>query len=484
MQHGDSSFSSAQPPRRDGRRALLMLLALAQLMVILDISAVNVALPDLAKDLSLGPGEISWTITSYSVIFGSLLLLGGRSADLLGRRRMFVTGLGIFTVASAGSAVAQSAATLFAARAGQGLGAALLSPAALSIITATFSPGPERTRALGVWGAVGGAGAAIGVLIGGVLTQLVDWRAIFVINLPIGLFVAARVIATVPSDRRMPQWRRVDIPGAVIATASVGAIVFALSQAQSAGWLSAQTLGVGGAGLAGLGVFAAYEVRAAEPLLDVRRLTDRAVGGGFVMMLAGAAVLFGSFLLTSLYLQNVLGADALETGLGFLPFALVTGGGVHAATHAINRHGVKGPLAVGFVLAAAGMFLLTGVSAGGSYVTDVMPGMLIAGLGLGIVLVSVAVSVLAGATEEESGMLSGLNTTGHEIGGSLGLAVLTSIAGGAVATGGPSAAAGLSDAFLAAGVIAGTAAVAALVILPGAKAFLPKLALSRPASIH
>ncbi len=453
-------------------------------MVILDISAVNVALPDLAKDLNLGANELSWTITSYSVMFGSLLLLGGRAADLLGRRRMFLTGLGIFTAASAGSALAQSAAMLFAARAGQGVGAALLSPAALSIITTTFSAGPERTRALGVWGAVGGAGAAIGVLIGGVLTQVVDWRAIFVINIPIGLFVAARILTTVAADTRAPQWRRIDLPGAITATASVGAIVFALSQAQSAGWLSLQTLGVGAAGLAGLAAFVAYEARAAHPLLNVRRLADRAVGGGFVMMLAGAAVLFGSFLLTSLYLQNVLGANALETGLAFVPFALVTGGGVHAATHAINKHGVKAPLAVGFALTAAGMFMLTGVSATGSYVADVVPGMLIAGLGLGIVLVSVAVSVLAGASDEESGMLSGLNTTGHEIGGSLGLAVLTSIAGGAIARGAPSAAAGLSDAFLAAGVIAGVAGVTALVIMPAARSFLPKLMVSRPVSIH
>ncbi len=484
MRHGHATQSSDPPSEPLRRRGLLTLLALAQLMVILDISAVNVALPDLAKDLNLGAGELSWTITSYSVMFGSLLLLGGRAADLLGRRRMFLTGLGIFTAASAGSALAQSAATLFAARAGQGLGAALLSPAALSIITATFGAGPERTRALGVWGAVGGAGAAIGVLVGGVLTQLVDWRAIFVINLPIGLFVAARVLATVPADARAPRWREVDIPGAIMATASVGAIVFALSQAQSAGWLSAQTIGVGAAGLAGLAAFTIYEARATHPLLTIRRLTDRAIGGGFVMMLAGAAVLFGSFLLTSLYLQNVLGANALETGLAFLPFALVTGGGVHAATHAINNHGVKAPLSVGFALTAAGMFLLTGATETGSYFADVVPGMLIAGLGLGIVLVSVAVSVLAGASEAESGMLSGLNTTGHEIGGSLGLAVLTSIAGGAIVPGNPSAAAGLSDAFLAAAVIATVAGLVALVILPSAKAFMPKLTLSRPASIH
>jgi EmrB/QacA subfamily drug resistance transporter len=468
---------------------MLVLLCLAQLIVILDISAVNVALPDLAKDLGIGRDDLSWTITSYSLLFGSLLLLGGRAADLIGRRRVFLTGLGVFTVASLGSAVAESAAMLFAARAGQGLGAAMLSPAALSIITASFSQGPERTRALGVWGAVGGAGAAVGVLLGGLLTELIDWRAIFLINLPVGLIVAAGVTRIVPADTARSRWRALDLPGALLATASVAALVFALSQAQSAGWASAQTLGVGVGGLVGLLAFAAYERRAPLPLLNIGRLGDRAIGGGFVMMLAAAAVLFGSFLLSSLYLQDVLGTGALETGLGFLPLALVIGAGVHIGTHVINAHGVRIPLAAGFAITATGMFLLTGVSSGGSYFSDLLPGMLIAGAGLGIVLVSVAISVLAGAREEESGMLSGLNTTGHEIGGSLGLAILTTIATSGLGHGGDPAATtalanGLGNAFLAAGIIAVAASAAALVILPAASTFLPKLALARPASIH
>ena len=281
--HGQERQASERISAASGgssRLGMLVLLCLAQLMVILDISAVNVALPDLAKDVGLGRGELSWTITSYSLLFGSLLLLGGRAADLIGRRRVFLTGLGVFTLASLSSALAGSAATLFAARAGQGLGAAMLSPAALSIITATFSEGRERTRALGVWGAVGGAGAAVGVLLGGLLTQLIDWRAIFLINLPVGLIVAAGVSRVVPVDRRRPRWRALDIPGALLATASLAALVFALSRAQSAGWISAQTLGVGAAGLAGLVVFAAYEQRAATPLLNIARLRDRAVGGG------------------------------------------------------------------------------------------------------------------------------------------------------------------------------------------------------------
>src|SRR3954469_4318092 len=235
--------------------AMLLVLALAQLMVILDISAVNVALPDLGKDLGIAGADLGWTITSYSLVFGSLLLLGGRAADLLGRRRVFLTGLGIFTVASVGSALASGEAVFFAARAAQGLGAALLSPAALSIITTTFQ-GPERAKALGVWGAVGGAGAAIGVLLGGALTELVDWRAIFLINLPVGLLLAAGATTLLPGDSTRPQWRGLDVRGALLATAGLGALVYALSGAQTNGWTSTQTLGIGAAALAAVAAFA------------------------------------------------------------------------------------------------------------------------------------------------------------------------------------------------------------------------------------
>jgi EmrB/QacA subfamily drug resistance transporter len=462
---------------------LLLLLSVAQLMVILDISAVNVALPDLAKDLSISGEDIGWTITSYSLLFGSLLLLGGRAADLLGRRRVFLAGLGVFTVSSLLTALAGDATMLFAARAGQGLGAALLSPAALSIITTSFQGG-ERAKALGVWGAVGGAGAAAGVLLGGALTELVDWRAIFLINLPVGLALAVGAMRIVPADTARPRWRGLDLRGALLATASLGGLVYALSQAENAGWTSTQTLGLGTAALAGLALFAALELRTHPPLLRVQRLTDRAIGGGFLMMLLASAVMFGSFLLSSVYLQNVLGTGALETGLAFLPFAAAIGAGVHAAGHAISHAGVRAPLAAGFAIAATGMLLLTGVSTDGSYVSDMLPGMLIAGIGLGIVLVSVSVAVLTGAADDESGMLSGLNTTGHEVGGSLGVAVLLTIATSTLG-GSPAALAnGIGNAFLVAAVIAGAASVLALVILPSARSFLPKLALAPRVAVH
>ena len=476
--HRTASKASASGAGSRTRWSLLLLLSVAQLMVILDISAVNVALPDLAADLNIEQADIGWTITSYSLIFGSLLLFGGRAADLLGRRRVFLTGLGVFTASSLATALAGDATTLFAARAGQGLGAALLSPAALSIITTSFH-GPERAKALGVWGAVGGAGAAIGVLLGGMLTELIDWRAIFLINLPTGLVLGATALKLLPADPTRPHWRGLDLRGALLATASLGALVYALSQAQTAGWTSTQTLSIGAAALAGLIAFAALELRTARPLLRVQRLADRAVGGGFLMMLAASAVLFGSFLLSSLYLQNALGTGALETGLGFLPFAIAIAAGVHAGSHVITHAGIRVPLAAGFAVAAVGMLLLSGVSEDGSYAADVLPGMLVAGIGLGMILVGVAVSVLTGAADQETGMLSGLNTTGHEIGGSLGIAILATIAAGSAAP-----ATGIGDAFLVAAIISGAASAAALVILPSAKTFLPKLAHAPRVAVH
>ena len=329
---------------------------------------------------------------------------------------MFLTGLAVFTVSSFASAMAGTAEALFAARAGQGLGAALLSPAALAIIMSAFQ-GRQRAKALAAWAAVGGAGAAIGVLVGGVLTELADWRMIFYVNLPVAAALAIAVLKVVPADTRTPRWSGLDLRGALLATTSLGAIVFAITQAEGAGWTSAQTLLVGFAGLAGLAAFAVLERRTDAPLLRIERLADRAVGGGLFLMLAAAGSIFGLFLLISLYLQNVLGMGPLSTGLAFVPLALAAGAGAHAAGHIVSKHGVRGPLAGAFLVSAAGMTLLARIGESGSYLRDVLPGMLIAGVGLGVASVSVSIAILTGAREEESGMISGLNSTGHEIGG-------------------------------------------------------------------
>ena len=449
---------------------LLILLCAAQLMVILDITAVNVALPSLSTDLGIGRGDLEWTITSYSLLFGSLLLLGGRAADLLGRRRVFLTGLALFTGASAAAGLAPTADALYAARAGQGIGAALLSPAALSIVTTAFT-GPARARALAVWGAVGGAGGAIGVLLGGVLTDVIDWRAIFFVNLPIGAVVAVGGLRAVRRDPAPPRFAGLDLRGALVATASLGALLYALAGASDTGWGSARTLGFGAAGLAGLALFAALERRTARPLVRLGALADRAVGGGAALMMLASAVLFGAFLATSIYLQEVLRATPLEAGLEFLPIAVATGLGAHGAGHLVRRHGVRVTMALAFVLAATGMALMSTVGASGSYVADVLPWMVVAGAGLGMAMVSVAIAVLTGASERDAGMLSGLNTTGHEVGGAFGVAVLTTVIAGA--QGG--LVDGLGEAFLTAAGIAGAGLVMALLVLPAAGRFLPRL---------
>jgi MFS family permease len=373
--------------------------------------------------------------------------------------------------------MAGTAGTLFAARAGQGLGAAMLSPAALAIIMTAFQ-GPQRAKALAAWGAVGGAGAAIGVLVGGVLTEFSDWRTIFYVNLPVAAALAIAALKVIPADTQKPRWQGLDLRGAVLATTSLAAIVYAITQAEGAGWTSTQTHVLGLGGLAGLAAFAVFERRTATPLLRIERLADRAVGGGLFLMLAAAGSIFGLFLLSSLYLQNVLGMGPLATGLAFVPLALAAGVGAHVAGHVVGQHGVRGPLAGAFLVAAAGMTLLAHVGENGSYVRDVLPGMLVAGLGLGVAVVSVSIAILTGAREDETGMISGLNSTGHEIGGTVGIAIFSTIAAGSGAVAGPQAASGIAHAFVAAGLLAGVASLVALAVLPHARHFVPKLRLN------
>ena len=432
------------------KRVLLALLLVAQLMVILDITAVNIALPSLARDLDISGSSISWTITSYSLIFGSLLLFGGRAADLLGRRRMFLTGLGIFTASSFASAMAGSAGALFAARAGQGLGAAMLSPAALAIIMTAFQ-GNQRAKALAAWGAVGGAGAAIGVLVGGILTEF-DWRLIFYVNLPVAAALAIAALKIIPADTQKPRWNGTRPPrcGSRHHESRRNRLRDHPGRER---WLDFHPDAPDRPRRTrrARSPSRVFERRTETPLLRVERLVDRAVGGGLFLMLAAAGSIFGLFLLSSMYLQNVLGMGPLTTGLAFIPLALAAGVGAHAAGHITSKHGVRGPLAAAFLIAAAGMTLLAHVGENGSYVADVLPGMLVAGFGLGIAVVSVSIAILTGAREDETGMISGLNSTGHEIGGTVGVAIFSTIAAGSGAIAGTQAASGIAHAFVAAG---------------------------------
>jgi predicted MFS family arabinose efflux permease len=301
---------------------------------------------------------------------------------------------------------------------------------------------------------------------------------IFYVNLPVAGVLAVAALKVIPRDLAKPRWRGLDLRGALLATGSLATLVYAITQGQSAGWASPQTAGLAVLGCAGLAAFVAFERRAERPLLRVERLADRAVGGGLFLMLVAAGSIFGLFLLCSLYLQNVLGTGPLKTGLAFLPLALAAGVGAHAAGHIVARHGVRTPLASAFAIAATGMVLLAHVSEHGTYVRNILPGMLVAGFGLGIAVVSVSIAMLTGTREDEVGMISGLNSTGHEIGGTIGIAVFSTIAAGAAGTlGGAQAASAIAHAFVAAGLLTSAASLLALVVLPSAASFLPKLAL-------
>ncbi|WP_053226035.1 MFS transporter [Solirubrobacter soli] len=429
-------------------RALLLLCA-AQFMVILDITVVNIALPSMQHDLGLAAGDLQWVITAYTLAFGGLLLLGGRAADLFGRRRMFFLGLSVFTAASLGAALSGSPAMLIVARVAQGVGAAMLSPAALSLVTTLHPEGPERHRALAAWAAVAASGGAVGVLVGGALTELFDWRAIFLVNVPVGIVVgvlARRVIA-----RDTPVGGRIDVLGAALATAGLVALIYALVETPDAGWISVQTLGLFALAALGLAAFVGVERRAAAPLVPLRVLRRRPTVVALALMVVGMGTVLSSFFFLTVYLQETLGHSALRTGLEFLPGAVLLVLAAHGGRHLIAHLGAKGVLASGMTLGAGGALLLSGLPADGSYVADVLPGLLLLDLGIGLAASGIFITGLSGVGHEEAGLVSGLMSTAHEIGIALVLPVLSTIA----LNGG--------DAFNAAGVFCVAAALLALV---------------------
>src|SRR4051794_24556718 len=406
----------------------LALLAMTQFVVVLDASIVNVALPSIGHALDFSQDNLSWVVNAYTLTFGGFLLLGGRLADLLGRRRMFMAGLVLFSVSSLLGGLAQGEAWLIAARAAQGLGAALVSPAALSLVTTMFSEGAERNKALGVWGAVAGSGGAAGVLLGGMLTQWAGWEWVLFVNVPIGLAAVALAPRLLPESRDDVAERDFDVTGAVLVTAGLALLVYTLVDAESAGWTSTQTLGLGALSLVILAAFVAWESRVANPLVpfDIFRL--RTLRGANVVGLLTGMSLFAMFFFISLYLQQVLGYDALKAGFSYLPLALSIIVSAGVASQLVTRVGFKPVLVAGMLFIAAGLAWFSQVSPGGSYLGDVLFASLLAAVGLGLAFVPQTIAAVTGTRGDEAGLASGLINTSQQVGGALGLAILSSIA--------------------------------------------------------
>lgn len=440
--------------------AVVGLLCAAQFMLILDITVVNVALPSIQAGIGIAAADLQWVVTAYTLAFGGLIVLGGRAADLYGRRRVFLTGLAAFTAASLAAAAASSGPMLIAARATQGVAAALLSPAALSLITTLFREGPQRHRALAAWAAVAASGGAVGVLLGGVLTQWFGWQAIFLINVPVGLAVGAAARWLVPAAR--PQRRgRLDVAGALLATGSLLALIYGLVGTGDAGWLSTRTLGLFGLAAAGLVAFVAVERRHPEPLVVLSIFRRRPTVVALVLFVFGMGTVFSGFYYSSLYLQQVLGHSALRTGIEFLPIAVAILAAAHLGGHLISRLGAKPVIATGLALASAGALLLSGVSPAGGYLTQVLPGFLALGFGGGLAAAGVMITAMSGAGPDDAGAVSGLTTTAHELSVALVLPVLATVAAASLDGTGPTA--GIAAAFRTAAVIAGAGVVLAAV---------------------
>jgi EmrB/QacA subfamily drug resistance transporter len=405
----------------------LALLSAVQFMVVLDIAIVNVALPSIQVDLGFSRENLQWVISAYALVFGGFLLLGGRAADVIGRRRLFIAGLVVFTVASLVAGLAWSEASLIGARAFQGLGAAIISPAALSILSTTFAEGRERNIALGVWGAVGGFGAAAGVLLGGVLTDALSWEWIFFVNIPVGL-IGLAFAPFLLQESRDARVKRFDVPGAVLVTGGLSLLVYGITQAGADGWLAGKTLTAFTVSLVLLAGFVAWELRHPEPLMRFGILRIKTVTGANVSGFVLGTALFSMFLMLTLYMQQVLGYSAMESGVAYLAVAGTAILWSTVAAQLVTRIGVKPVLVVGMSALTAGLVYFTQVSVGGSYLGDLLPGFLLVGLGIGFSFVPISIAALAGVQPAEAGLASGLFNTSQQIGGALGIAALSTIA--------------------------------------------------------
>jgi EmrB/QacA subfamily drug resistance transporter len=452
-----STTATDMTPHHDSSHrpwSILFLLGAAQFMVVLDITVVNVALPSIEAALDFTAEDLEWVVTIYVLFTGGLLLLGGRLADRFDRRMVFLGGLSLFTAASLASGLAPSPGALIAARAAQGLGAALLTPAALSIVTTTYT-GSQLAKALSAWGAIGSAGAAVGVLLGGVLTTALSWEWIFLVNVPVGVAAIGLTLRLIPAARPSAGGRRLDLPGAVTVVAGLMVLVYALDGTSDHGWGSARTLLLLALAAGLLAIFALVERASRQPLLPPATWRHRSLVSSGAVVLGVTGILVGVFFLNSLYMQHALDASALETGLGFLPLALSIGLAAQVASRIMPRTGTRTLVVGGLLLVAAGAAILAGAPDEASYAPHLLPGFLVLGVGMGFVFPGAAVTALSHVPAEEAGLASGFIATSHELGAALGVAVLAAIAATAgditTLTG---IAAGYQDGFIAAAGIA------------------------------
>ena len=476
-------MSPSQNPRR---WSILALLGIAQLMVVLDATVVNIALPSAQQALHFSDSDRQWIVTAYSLAFGSLLLLGGRLADLFGRKRVFIVGLLGFAGASALGGAASSFELLVSARALQGAFGALLAPAALSLLSTTFTAGKERSKAFGIYGAIAGAGGAIGLLLGGILTEYLSWRWAMYVNLAFALPAAVGALALIHDAPRAAS-RRIDIPGALSASLGLFSLVYGFSRANTDGWTDPLTLALLAAAAVLLALFVLVERRVAEPLLPLRVVRDRTRGGSYLAVAVAGAGMFGVFLFLTFYLQTTLGYSPVRTGLAFLPMvASLMFAAAISTTRIFPRVGPRPLVTVGMAFAAAGMILLTGVGVDTGYATHVLPGLIVMGLGIGMIMAPSMNSATAGVRPADAGVASAMVSTGQQIGGSIGAALLTTLASTAAASfvtsHGPSPATmaeaavhGYTTAFWWAAAIFAVGSILAAVILPsGAPAAAPE----------
>ena len=413
---------------------VLAVVALAQLVVVLDATIVNIALPTAQADLGFGNDARQWIVTAYALAFGSLLLLGGRLADLFGRKLLFLVGLTGFAVASAVGGAAEGFGMLVTARAAQGVFGALLAPAALSLLTVTFAEGRDRGRAFAIFGAISGAGGAVGLILGGALTEYLSWRWCLYVNVPIAVAAIVGAVVVLPRrEARAAGAPGFDVPGTVLSVAGLVSLVYGLGTAETDGWTSGTTLGFIGAGLVLLAAFVLVELRVAHPLLPMRVVTDRTRGGAFLAIGLVGAGIFAVFLFLTYFMSTVLGFEPLPTGLAFLPMIFSLMMSAQVAPTVVARIGVKVPVTLGFAVAAAGLLLFTRLGVDSGYWTGVVPGLVVVGLGIGFVMAPAFSAATLGVRAEDAGVASAAVNTFQQIGGSIATAVLSAVAASAAA---------------------------------------------------